>query len=192
MNYNNFFLDYIKSNIQVQKDVLEESTNDLAKTCTLITNALKNGNKLMLCGNGGSAGQAQHIAAEFTGRYLLERHALPAISLTTDTSCITAIGNDYGFEKIFARQVEALGNKGDILIALSTSGKSENILLAVKTAKTRGLKIISLTGLSGTRVAKMSDVALVVPSDITSHIQEAHIVMLHAVCSAVEASMFLE
>lgn len=144
--------------------------------------------KILLCGNGGSAAEAQHIAAEFVGRFKKERKALPAIALTTDTSILTAVANDYTYDLVFARQVEALGEKGDILCLLSTSGNSKNCLAAAKTAKSMGLSTVAFTGASGGQLALMTDLALRVPSAVTSHIQEVHLVLLHALCELVDES----
>ncbi|MBL7056465.1 D-sedoheptulose 7-phosphate isomerase [Candidatus Woesearchaeota archaeon] len=182
------------------KEMLNESSKTLAETekcsdriedCTvLITNCLKNGNKVILAGNGGSGTQATHIAAEFTGRYKMERKALPAISLATDLAAITAIGNDYGFNKIFERQLEALGNKDDVLIALSTSGNSENILRCVEKAKNLGIKVIGLLGRDGGKQKNTSDIEIIIPSDNTPNIQETHLAILHIVCELVEDNLF--
>ena len=142
----------------------------------------------MLCGNGGSAADAQHLAAEFVGRFLREREARPALALTTNTSVLSALGNDYGFERVFARQVEAWGNPGDVLLALSTSGNSINVLEAVAVAMQRGLTTIGLTGGDGGRLAAVCDIPIVVPSASTPRIQEAHITVGHILCDLVERS----
>lgn len=152
-----------------------------------IGNALKTGHKILLIGNGGSAADAQHIAAEFTGRFVKERTPLPAIALTTDTSALTAIGNDYGYEQVFSRQVKALGNAGDILIAISTSGNSPSILSAVEAAKEKGIITIGLSGKDGGDLKNLCNLALVVPSDITAHIQEMHILIGHLFCAYVDS-----
>ena len=148
----------------------------------LVTNTLQNGNKILLCGNGGSAADAQHIAAEFVGRFKMERNALPALALTTDTSILTAIGNDYGFDEIFARQIEAHGNEGDLLIAISTSGNSKNIIKAAIEAKKRGVRVLGLTGSNFSEMKKLSDLCLDIPSDDTPLIQQLHIGILHLLC----------
>ena len=137
-------------------------------------------------GNGGSAADAQHIAGELVGRFKKERKAIPAISLSTDTSILTAIGNDYGFEKVFERQIEALGNKGDVVIGISTSGNSENVYRAMKLAKKMGLTTIGLLGNDGGKIKNLSDIALVVPSKNTPRIQETHITIGHIICEGVE------
>jgi len=154
-----------------------------------ITDAVVGGGKLLLCGNGGSAADAQHVAAELVGRFIVERRALPAIALTTDTSVLTSLLNDYGGESVFVRQIEALGNQGDVLLALSTSGESPNVLAAVRTARALGLTTIGLTGERGGAVARSCDIAIRVPSSSTARIQEAHITICHVICDAVERAV---
>lgn len=151
-----------------------------------IGDAFAGGGKLLIAGNGGSAADAQHIAAELVGRYRRERHALPAIALTTDTSALTAIGNDYGFDSVFARQVEALGRAGDVLLAISTSGRSPNILAAIGAAKQCEMKVIGFTGGSGGEMASRCDHLLIAPGADTATIQQIHMVAAHAICDAVE------
>ena len=148
--------------------------------------ALNNGNKIMFCGNGGSASQALHLAAELVGRYKRNRPAMASIALSTDIAILTAVGNDYGFEQIFSRQVEGIGNKGDILIGLSTSGNSQNVALAFETAKQKGIKTISFTGSKGGQMAKLADFTLQVPSDTTNYIQEMHLAIGHMLCGLIE------
>ena len=150
--------------------------------------SLKNGGKILLCGNGGSASQAQHISAEFVGRFKRERRGLAAIAITTDTSILTAIGNDYGYEKVFSRQVESLGRSGDVLIALSTSGNSVNVIKAVEVALAQGLTVACFTGRKGGKLAAIVPLTFRAPSDDTSHIQEVHITALHALCDVVEST----
>ena len=159
----------------------------IEKCGNLIVQAVKNGNKILLCGNGGSAGDAQHLATELVGRFEKERKGLPAIALTTDTSALTAIGNDYGFERIFSRQIEALANEGDVLIGISTSGNSPNILSAVMLARQMGCKTIGLTGAKGKKLASLCDAAVLVPSERTARIQEAHITIGQLWCEMVDA-----
>ena len=156
----------------------------------LVEDCLRTGGKLLFMGNGGSAADAQHLAAEFVGRFVLERRALPAIALTTDSSILTAIGNDYGFDVVFSRQIEALGGPGDVVIGISTSGNSPNVLAAMKVAAARGLKTIGLAGRDGGRLAREVDVALVVPSGVTARIQECHITIGHLLCELVENELF--
>ena len=152
-----------------------------------IRDVLNAGGRILVCGNGGSAADAQHFAAELTGRYEKERRALAAIALTTDTSALTAIGNDYGFDFVFARQLEALGRPGDLLIAISTSGNSPNVIKAVEAARGNKIAVIGLLGRDGGTLAKMVDLALTVPAARTARIQEAHILMLHILCELIEA-----
>jgi D-sedoheptulose 7-phosphate isomerase len=156
----------------------------------LITTALRNGKKLLLCGNGGSAADAQHIAGEFVSRFMYDRPGLPAFALTTDTSVLTAIGNDYGYEKLFARQIQAVGNVGDIAWFYSTSGKSPNVLLAMMEAKKKGMSVIGLTGKRGWQEDNLCDVSIEVPSNETPRIQEAHGLIGHIICGLVEREIF--
>lgn len=151
---------------------------------------MKQGGKLLLAGNGGSAADAQHIAGEFVSRFAFDRPGLPAVALTTDSSILTAIGNDYGYEKLFARQVQALGQKGDVFIAYSTSGKSPNILLALEEARARGLVCVGLTGNRGGPMGEICDHLLEVPSPDTPKIQEGHLVLGHILCGLVENAIF--
>lgn len=156
----------------------------------VISNSLRIGKKLMICGNGGSAADAQHIAAEFVNKLNVDRRALPALALTTDTSILTANANDYGFKHVFERQIEAFGRSGDVLLAISTSGNSENVLLAVNKSKDKGISTIGLTGGSGGELARTTDKPIIVPSDKTQHIQEAHIVIGHILCELVEKELW--
>jgi len=158
----------------------------LEEASKIMVETLKRGNKVLLCGNGGSAADAQHIAAELTGRYKTERRGLPGIALTTDTSALTAISNDYGYDKVFDRQVEALANKGDLLIGISTSGNSGNIISALHTAKALGCSTIGLSGRDGGKMNEVCDVNLVVPSNDTPRIQEIHILLGHTLCQIVD------
>lgn len=160
----------------------------ILKSAQLITQTFKSGGKILICGNGGSAAQSQHFAAELVGRYLKERKAMPAIALTTDTSALTAIGNDYGVDRIFSRQVEAYARKGDALFCISTSGNSPNVLKAAKTAKSLHVKTISLTGESG-KLKDLCDINLIVPSIKTPFIQEVHLVVIHTICDLIESSL---
>ncbi|RUM44615.1 MAG: D-sedoheptulose 7-phosphate isomerase [Hydrogenimonas sp.] len=152
----------------------------------IATETLEAGHKILLCGNGGSAADAQHIAAELTGRYKIERKGLPAIALTTDTSALTAIGNDYGYEHVFARQLEALAQKGDLLIAISTSGNSQNVLYALEKAKEIGCRTVGLSGKGGGKMSDLCDINIVVPSDDTARIQEMHIMIGHILCQLID------
>ena len=148
------------------------------------------GGTAFFCGNGGSAADAQHLAAEFAGRYLVDRPGLPAVALTTNTSALTAIGNDYGYAQVFSRQLEGLGQPGDLLVAITTSGRSASIRRAVREAHRRGMTVIGMTGARGAEFAALCDIALVSPHDVTPNIQEAHIAMGHAFCLLVERALF--
>ncbi|WP_418765585.1 D-sedoheptulose-7-phosphate isomerase [Mailhella sp.] len=154
--------------------------------------ALKRGNKIMFCGNGGSAADSQHLAAELMGRYKFDRRPLPALSLTTDTSALTAIGNDYGYENVFSRQLRGLGVRGDVLVGISTSGNSRNVLEAFAVAREMGVFAVAFTGESGGRMKDAADLCLAVPSSVTNSVQEMHIACGHLVCGIVEAAMFPE
>ena len=157
-----------------------------------IISALRSGNKILLIGNGGSAADAQHIAAEIIGRYKQDRPAYAAIALTTDTSALTAIANDYGFEQVFARQVEGLGARGDVLLALSTSGRSPNVLAALRSARERGLVTIGFTGSKGEALGALCDHLFVSPSDDTPVVQQIHLSVAHGICDAIEQTMMRE
>ena len=159
---------------------------DIKKACETAVATLKAGGKILLCGNGGSAADAQHIAAELTGRYKTERGALAGIALTTDTSALTAIGNDYGYEFVFSRQLEALGREGDLLIAISTSGNSGNVVKALERARKIGIKTIGLSGRTGGAMNELCELNLVVPSNDTPRIQEMHIMIGHIICQAID------
>jgi len=179
----------VKSTLEEHRQVVSKMVTlegGIASAGKLCGNALAQGQCIYLCGNGGSAADAQHIAAEFIGRFVNDRRALPAIALTTDTSALTAIGNDYGFDEVFSRQVAGLCREGDVLIAISTSGNSENVLKAVDAANRAGASVIGLSGKSGGALNSKSDVSLVVPSDVTARIQEMHILIGHIICVLVE------
>lgn len=173
----------------VERSFQVEQLEILTKITEIIIRALKSGNKLLLCGNGGSAADSQHIAAEFISRYKLERPSLPAIALTTDTSILTATANDYDFNRVFSRQVEGLGCKGDVLIGISTSGNSENILKAVETAKSKGILTIGLTGQSGGKLKAKTDICFCAQTTDTPNIQEVHITALHAISDIAEKAL---
>ncbi len=151
-----------------------------------IISSIKDGNKLMICGNGGSAADAQHMAAEFVNRFLKERKPLPAIALTTDTSNLTSIANDYSFDDVFLKQVEAIGKKGDVLIGISTSGNSSNVFKALDKAKSMGIKTVGFLGKNGGKIKEVCDLVLIVPSDSTPRIQEVHGFIIHVICEIVE------
>jgi D-sedoheptulose 7-phosphate isomerase len=168
---------------------LEQLAPEIGVAAAQLVECLANGGRLFLCGNGGSAADAQHIAAELVGRFKKERKALPAIALTTDTSAITAIANDYEFDRIFSRQLRGLARSGDMLVAISTSGNSGNILKAVDAASEMGVLTLALTGAAGGKLAQVCDTAVQVPSDETSHIQEMHIAVGHMLCAIVEDAL---
>jgi D-sedoheptulose 7-phosphate isomerase len=162
----------------------------VAAAAELILGCFQNGGTVFFCGNGGSAADAQHLAAEFAGRYLVDRPGLPAVALTTNASAVTAIGNDYGYDEVFSRQLEGLGTPGDVLVAITTSGRSESVRRAVRRARALGMSVVGMTGAKGAAFAAMCDVALITPSDSTPNIQEGHIAMGHAFCLLVERALF--
>ena len=177
---------------QLKLAAVEVMTPHIARAAALMTDCLLGDGKILACGNGGSASDAQHFAAEMVGRFERERPELPAISLATDTSILTAIANDYDFAQVFARQVRALGDAGDILLAISTSGNSGNVVAAVDAAHDRGMRIVALTGRGGGRVGELvsvDDVHLCVPHTVTARIQEVHLLTIHCLCDAIDASL---
>jgi D-sedoheptulose 7-phosphate isomerase len=174
----------------VKRRFVEEHASRIESAARRMAEALRRGQKLLFAGNGGSAADAQHLAAEFVNRFIKERPGLPAIALTTDSSALTAIGNDLGFDEVFARQVEALGRPGDVLVAISTSGNSPNVLRAVEAAGRLGLLTIGFTGGSGGRLAGLAEIVFVVPSGETPRIQETHITLGHALCGLVDDILF--
>lgn len=188
--------EYIKTHISKSLSVKEQILNDdtlisLIKEVALkLIACYKNGGKTLLAGNGGSAADAQHIAGEFVSRFYFDREGIPSIALTTDTSILTAIGNDYGYEKLFSRQLQAQGKKGDIFIGISTSGNSKNILEALQMCKEKGILSVGLTGLSGGKMDELCDYCIKVPSNETPRIQEAHILIAHILCAIVEEELF--
>lgn len=165
---------------------------EIVRAGKLLATSLRDGHKILSCGNGGSAADAQHFSSELLGRFEAERSSLPAIALTTDTSTLTAVGNDYGFDQVFSRQVSSLGTAGDLLLAISTSGNSENVIKATEVAHDNGMIVIALTGRDGGRIAALlnaSDVELRVPSDRTARIQEVHLLIIHALCDLIDGAM---
>ena len=176
----------LREHLEAIQSLLDSKLPEIEQAGLLICETLRAGNKVLLCGNGGSAADAQHIAAELVGRYEQERRSFPAISLTTDTSALTALSNDYGYEEVFARQVRGLAVAGDVLIAISTSGRSPNVIKAAEKAKALGCKVIGLSGCSGEPLASRCDIAIVVPSERTSRVQEAHITIGHHWCEMVD------
>lgn len=186
-----YILDQLNESAETKKKMFEACTGDILKAVDAIIGAFNNRGKVLLCGNGGSAADSQHIATELVIRMNKpNRAALAAIALTTDTSMLTAGGNDIGFENVFARQIEALGNRGDVLIAISTSGKSENVNRAITEAKKRGMTVIGLLGKGGGASKELVDIPIVIPSDDTQRIQEGHITTAHIICGIIENEMF--
>ena len=188
----NYIKDQIKKSYETKQDIYtnEELLNKIEQTSKSCVELYRNGNKTILAGNGGSAADAQHIAAEMVGRYGFDRPSLPSLALTTDTSALTAIGNDYGYDKVFSRQLEGMGQDGDLFIGISTSGNSENIINAFKSAKEKNITTVALVGRDGGEMAKLADIALVVPSDSTPRIQESHILIGHIICDIIEKEIF--
>jgi D-sedoheptulose 7-phosphate isomerase len=184
-----FIQQHIQTSIEVQRKMAEEQTGILAQIADTLIHTIASGGIIYLCGNGGSAADAQHVAAELIGRYLRERKAAPAVALTTDTSVLTAIGNDYDFAQVFVRQVHALMTPKDTLVGISTSGKSPNVLLAIAAARQLGAQTIGFTGTPGEPLASEAALCLRVPSRHTPHVQEAHITAWHIVCDLVEQSL---
>ncbi len=180
----------LRESVKAKEGFVRENASKLVLLAEKIASAFTSDRKLMLCGNGGSAADAQHLAAEFVNRFLLERPPLPAIALTTDTSVITSIGNDYGFEDVFSKQVKALGMEGDVLIAISTTGNSANVIAAAKVARKQGIYTAALAGGEGGALAGSVDTALVVKSNETPRIQETHIFAGHLICQLVDYILF--
>ncbi len=180
-----------KESAEVKNRFLKENLSRILDVVKLISHCFEMGNKLFIFGNGGSAADAQHLAAEFVNRYVMDRPPLPAIALTTDTSILTSISNDFSFSEVFAKQLKALGKEGDVAIGISTSGISPNILKAFEVAREMGIKTIALTGNDGGSLAKVADFSLIVPSSSTPRIQEVHILIGHILCELVEHYLFL-
>jgi D-sedoheptulose 7-phosphate isomerase len=182
---------HIRASIETKRLILEnrQLLESIKKVTEEVVRVYQNNSKVIIAGNGGSAADSQHIAAEFVSRFNFDRPGLPAIALTTDSSMLTAIGNDYGFEKLFRRQLEAMGNKGDIFIGISTSGNSANVLEAIEAAREKGVTTVALCGSTG-RLGSLCDYAIEVPSDSTPFIQESHIMIGHIICGLVELELF--
>lgn len=168
----------------------QHAADDICRVVELCTAALRSGHKIIFCGNGGSAAQSQHLAAELVGRYKLDRPAMNALSLTVDTSNLTAIANDYGYDLVFARQLEGVGQSGDVLIGLSTSGNSPNVLRAFDKAREMGIHTVALVGRSGGKMAQAAELAISAPADTSAHIQEMHITIGHLVCDLIEKEFY--
>jgi D-sedoheptulose 7-phosphate isomerase len=187
-------IEEIQGQLQAHRGVIElierEMSPQIAAAATLLADTFRNGGKLLAMGNGGSAADAQHFAAEIVGRFKLERPALPAVALSTDSSIMTAIGNDYGFDQVFRRQVEALAAAGDVVVGISTSGNSPNVLAALALARERGCRTIGLLGRDGGSIRSACDLALIVPSADTPRVQEGHITIIHILCDLLERTLF--
>ena len=179
----------LKESASILKAIAESGAGDIESAAQLIINAYKNGGKVVLLGNGGSAADAQHLAGELVGKFMLKRQAFPAIALTTNSSILTAVANDWSYDTVFSRQVEALVTEKDVIIGISTSGNSPNVIEAIKLGKKKGAKTIALTGGDGGKLADAADLVLSVPSDITPRIQEAHITIGHIICELVEREL---
>lgn len=192
MDKKKFITDSLNESSATKKEMIKECLSDILKIVDILAESFKRGNKLLLCGNGGSAADCQHIAAELVIRlsHDIKRPALPAIALTTDTSNLTAGGNDIGFENVFARSVEGLGNKGDVLLAISTSGNSPNVIKAVLTAKGKNMHTIGFLGGTGGKLKSEVDQAIIIPSSNTQRIQEGHITAAHIICELVERELY--
>lgn len=183
----------VRQHFATHVQTVERAASELAETVDVcakaLASALRDGNKILVMGNGGSAADAQHLAAELVGRFLVERKALPAIALTTDSSILTAVGNDYGFDRVFERQVQALAAPGDVVIGISTSGNSPNVLLALQAARDIGCTTVGLLGRDGGKIASLVDINLLVASMQTPHIQEVHAIIVHILCDLVEQAL---
>ena len=189
-----YIKDQIKKSYETKQNIYnnEELLNKIEEVSKKCVELYRGANKTILAGNGGSAADAQHIAAEMVGRYAFDRPSLPSLALTTDTSALTAIGNDYGYDQVFSRQLEGMGQDGDIFIGISTSGNSVNIIKAFETAKKKNIKTVALVGRDGGEMAKIADIALVVPSQSTPRIQESHILIGHIICDIIEKEIFAD
>jgi D-sedoheptulose 7-phosphate isomerase len=183
---------FVIESVRVKSEFFQSNATLIAVTAEKMAQALRDGRKVLLFGNGGSAADAQHIAAEFVGRFIPDRIPLPALSLATDTSALTALGNDYGYDAVFSRQVQALGNAGDIAIGISTSGNSPNVLAAIEVARSRSLLTIGLTGQDGGKMNGRTDILFRVPSRMTPRIQETHITLGHVLCELIDRELFPE
>lgn len=188
----NYLESEISASIETKQKLLTDAVllEAIAEVAALCVRIYRNGNKTMLAGNGGSAADAQHIAAELVGRYGFDRPSIPSLALTTDTSNLTAIGNDYGYDQVFSRQVEGMGQQGDVFIGISTSGNSQNVVNAFESAKAMGITTIALVGRDGGAMGQMADHAIIVPSNATPRIQESHIMIGHILCDVIEKELF--
>lgn len=189
-----FVIQEIKSSVETKNKLLVDMVllEEVVRVTEACVQAFSEGRKVLFIGNGGSAADAQHLAAEFVSRFYFDRPGLPSMALSTDPSIVTAIGNDYGYEKLFSRQIEAHGQAGDILVAISTSGKSPNVINGIRTAREKGLKTVAMTSAKGHDMAEICDYRIMVPSSVTPKVQECHITIGHAICAGVEAALFLK
>jgi D-sedoheptulose 7-phosphate isomerase len=188
-------LQHFQESAKLKTDAAAELAGPIAAAVELMFTALSNGNKILVCGNGGSAADSQHFAAELVGRFERERLPLPAMALTTDSSIMTAVGNDYSFKEIFSKQVQAFGQNGDVLLAFSTSGNSENVLAAIDVALERDMRVVAMTGKGGGEIGKRlteADVHICVPHDRTARIQEVHLLAIHCICDGIDVALFGE
>lgn len=183
---------HFKGHLEAISAMSEQLSSRIEDAARLLCQTLQAGGKILIAGNGGSAADAQHFAAELVGRFLMERRALPALALTTDSSILTAVGNDYGFEQIFSRQVEALAAPGDLVVGISTSGNSENVCRALAAAHNADCRTLALIGGQGGRLAAQAELALLVPASHTPHIQEGHLLLIHLLCDLVERQLFAQ
>lgn len=189
-------MNYIRSELSKTIETMGRILEDvpllraIESTAEACASSISNGGKIMFCGNGGSAADSQHLAAELVGRLLFDRPGLPGLALTVDTSALTAVGNDYGYESVFSRQIEAIGRRGDVLVGISTSGRSKNVIKAMEAARARGITTIAMTGVSRGPIADLADHLLAVPHSETQKIQEGHIVLGHIFCALVEEAIF--
>lgn len=193
MNHDERLRGFFEASIQAKRDTLDGVLPSLVAAGEMLAAALGGGRKILACGNGGSAGDAQHFSSELVNRFERERAALPAIALTTESATLTAIANDYDYARVFSRQVEALGGEGDVLLAISTSGNSENVVAAVDTAHDRGMRILALTGRDGGTLAQRltnNDIELRAASDVTARIQEVHLLLIHCLCDQIDEQLF--
>lgn len=184
--------DILLESIQVKEEILRSQIGSIVEIAELMIDCLKKDGKVIVFGNGGSASDSQHIAAELVGRFKKDRSALAGIALTANTSVLTSLANDYGYDVVFSRQVEALGKKNDVVLGISTSGKARNVALGIKQAKKMGIKTVALSGGDGGEIVKLADVSLLVPSKVTARIQEAHITIAHIICEMIEQELCRE
>ncbi|MEO0318345.1 MAG: Phosphoheptose isomerase [Pseudomonadota bacterium] len=187
------FLDHFNESAELKMQAASQLAQPIAQAVDLMFGALSNGNRILACGNGGSAADCQHFASELVGRFERERLPLPAMSLVTDSSILTSVGNDYGFTEIFAKQVQAFGQAGDVLLAISTSGNSPNVIAAIDSALERDMRVVALTGKGGGQIAQRltdADVHICVPHDRTARIQEVHLLIVHCLCDGIDVALF--